>query len=63
LSEKGVEEGDIILEADRTDVYSADKLLESLQNAIVDNYRPLSLLIQGKDNAFYVTVEVNKEND
>ncbi len=63
LSEKGVEEGDIILEADRTDVYSADNLLESLQNAIVDNYRPLSLLIQGKDNAFYVTVEVNKEND
>lgn len=63
LHGKGIKEGDIILEADRSDIYSADNLLENVRNAIVDDYRPISLLIQGLDNTFYVQIEVPKEND
>lgn len=60
---KGIEEGDIILEADRADVYSVDNLLDNIRNAIVDDYRPISLLVQGANNPFYVTVELEAEND
>lgn len=63
LRGKGVKEGDVILEADRSDIYSADNLLENIRNAIVDDYRPLSLLIQGIDDTFYIQIEVPKEND
>lgn len=59
----GVKEGDVILEADRADVYSVDNLLESIKNAIVDDFRPISFLIQGIDNSFYVTAKVEQEND
>ena len=60
---KGVKEGDVILEADRADIYSTDNLLDSIRNAIMDDYRPVSLLIQSLDNTFYVNVEVEAEND
>lgn len=63
LRDKGIKEGDIILEADRSDIYSADNLLENIHNAIVDDYRPLSLLIQSLNDTFYVQIEVPKEND
>ena len=59
----GVKEGDVILEADRADIYSVDNLLESIRNAIVDDLRPISFLIQGLDNSFYVTAQVEQEND
>lgn len=60
---KGIEEGDIILEADRSDIYSVDNLLDNIRNAIVDDYRPISLLLQGIDNAFYANIELEAEND
>lgn len=63
LNGKGIKEGDIILEADRSDIYSADNLLENIRNAIVDDYRPISLLIQGLNDTFYVQIEVPTEND
>jgi serine protease Do len=59
----GVKEGDIILEADRADIYSVDNLLESIRNAIVDDFRPISFFIQGIDNSFYVSAKVEQEND
>ena len=34
-----------------------------VRNAIVDDYRPISLLVQGANNPFYVTVELEAEND
>ena len=60
---KGIKEGDIILEADRTDIFSADNLLDNIRNAIIDDFRPISLLIQGIDNTFYTTIELAPEND
>ncbi len=63
LKGKGISEGDIILEADRSDIYSVDNLLENIRNSIVDDYRPISLLIQTVDNTFYATVELVAEND
>jgi serine protease Do len=60
---KGIEEGDIILEADRSDIYSVDNLLDNIRNSIVDDYRPISLLIQGIDNTFYANIELEPEND
>lgn len=60
---KGIKEGDIILEIDRSDIYSVDNLLDNIRNAVVDDYRPLSILMQGLDNTFYATVELVKEND
>ena len=60
---KGIKEGDIILEADRTDIFSADNLLDNIRNAIIDDFRPISLLIQGIDNTFYSTIELAPEND
>ena len=59
----GINVGDIILEADRTDVYSADNLLDNIRNAIIDDYRPISFLIQGVDNTFYATIDMVKEDD
>ena len=59
---KGVKEGDVILEADREDIYSSDNLLDTIHNSAVDD-RPMSLLIQSLDNTFYVNVEVLAEND
>lgn len=59
---KGVKEGDVILEADREDIYSSDNLLDTIHNSTVDD-RPMSLLIQSLDNTFYVNVEVLAEND
>lgn len=63
LYDKGIKEGDIILEADREDIYSAENLLDTLRNSAGDDYRPVSLLLQGEDNVFYASVEVEPEND
>lgn len=63
LQEKGISVGDIILEADRSEVYSAENLLESIQYAVFDDYRPLTLFIQSVNNTFYSTIELEKEND
>jgi len=60
---KGIKEGDIILEADREDIYSAENLLDTLRNSASDDFRPISLLIQGLDTAFYATVEIEPEDD
>lgn len=60
---KGIKEGDVILEIDRSDIYSVDNLLDSIRNAIVDDYRPISVLIQGISNTFFATIELVKEND
>lgn len=63
LQEKGISVGDVILEADRSEIYSAENLLESIRYAVFDDYRPLTLFIQGIDNAFYSTIELAREND
>ncbi len=63
LYNKGIEEGDIILEADRADIFSVDNLLDSIRNAAIDDFRPVSLFIQGIDNTFYVNIEMEAEND
>ena len=63
LQEKGISVGDIILEADRSEIYSAENLLESIRYAVFDDYRPLTLFIQGLDNTFYSTIELAREND
>ena len=63
LRGKGISVGDIILEADRAEIYSADNLLDNIRYAVFSDYRPLSLLIQGIDNTFYSTIELAKEND
>ena len=63
LKKAGISEGDVILQADGGDVYSTDNLLDSIRNAIVEDFRPISLLIQGLDNSFYATVELVQEND
>ena len=63
LYNKGIENGDIILEADRSDIYSVDNLLDNIRNAIVDDYRPISLFIQGANNTFYANIELEPEND
>ncbi len=63
LQEKGISVGDIILEADRSEIYSAENLLESIRYAVFDDYRPLTLFIQGIDNTFYSTIELAREND
>lgn len=60
---KGIKEGDVILEADREDIYSPDNLLDSIGNALSDDMRPISLLIQGLNDVFYVDIEVKLEND
>lgn len=64
LSGKGIKIGDIILEADRADIYTAENLLDSIRNAVVSGgQQPISLLIQGTDNIFYSSVEPVSEND
>lgn len=63
LQEKGISDGDVILEADRSEIYTAENLLESIRYAVFDDYRPLTLFIQGLDNTFYSTIELAKEND
>ncbi len=63
LQEKGISVGDVILEADRSEIYTAENLLESIRYAVFDDYRPLTLFIQGLDNTFYSTIELAKEND
>lgn len=63
LQEKGISVGDIILEANRSEIYSAENLLESIRYAVFDDYRPLTLFIQGLDNTFYSTIELAREND
>jgi len=60
---KGIKEGDIILEVDRSDIYSADNLLDCIRDAVIDDFRVMSFLIQGADNVFYVTIEPAAEND
>lgn len=60
---KGIKEGDIILEADREDIYSPDNLLDSIHNAALDDFRPISLLIQSINETFYTNIEVKLEND
>lgn len=54
---KGIKEEDIILEADRNDIYTVDNLQDSIQDALLDGGRPISLLIQGTQNTFYTTFE------
>ena len=64
LSGKGIKIGDIILEADRADIYTAENLLDSIRNAVVSGgQQPISLLVQGTDNIFYSSVEPVSEND
>ena len=60
---KGAQVGDIILEANREDLYTADNLLDSIHNVLFEDIATVSLLIQGIDNAFYVTIEMSQEND
>ncbi len=59
----GITKGDVILQADGSDIYSADNLLDCIRNAIVEDFRPISILVQGLDNSFYATVELVPEND
>ncbi|MBO5038754.1 MAG: trypsin-like peptidase domain-containing protein [Alphaproteobacteria bacterium] len=54
---KGIKEGDIILEANRNDIYTVNNLKDSLQEALLDEERSVSLLIQGTQNTFYTTFE------
>ena len=63
LKKSGISKGDIILQADGSDIYSTDNLLDSIRNAIVEDFRPISILVQGLDNSFYATVELVPEND
>lgn len=63
LRDTGVKVGDILLEADRTDIYTADNLLENIHNAMVDDFRPITFLVQGIDSTFYVKIELESEND
>jgi serine protease Do len=63
LKEKGITKGDVILEVDQSDLYSVDNLLDNIRNAIVDEYRPLSMLIQSSNGTFYATIEMVVEND
>lgn len=63
LKDTGIKEGDILLEADRADIYSVDNLLENIHNAMVDDLRPITFLVQGIDNTFYATVQLESEND
>lgn len=63
LAGKGIKVGDVILEADRSDIYTADNLLDNIRTAVVNDFRPISLLIQSSDNAFYTSVELVNEND
>ena len=63
LKGKGIKSGDIILEADRADIYSPDNLLDCVRNAIVDDYNSISLLIQGNENSFYSVIDLVHEND
>lgn len=59
----GISVGDVILEADRSDIYTAENLLDSIRNAVVDEYRPISFLIQGVDDTFLATIEMVNEDD
>ncbi len=59
----GIKQGDILLEADRADIYTADNLLENIRNAAMDDFRPMTLFVQGIDNTFYATVKMEQEND
>ncbi len=59
----GIKQGDIILEADRSDIYTTDNLLENIRNSIVDDFRPITFLVQGIDNTFYATIALEPEND
>ena len=52
-----------MLEADRADIYTADNLLENIRNAAMDDFRPMTLFVQGIDNTFYATVKMEQEND
>ena len=63
LADKGIKIGDIILEANREDIFSADNLLDTVQNATLGTARPISLLIQSVDDTFYINIEVTPEND
>ncbi len=63
LAGKGIKEGDVILEVDRNDIFSAENLLDSLHDAMVDDYRSINLFIQGLDNTFYATIELVPEDD
>lgn len=60
---KGIKEGDIILEADRNDIYTIDNLQDNIQDALLDGGRPISLLIQGTQNTFYATFEPEVRDD
>lgn len=63
LQGTGIKQGDILLEADRTDIYTADNLLENIRNSAMDDFRPMTLFVQGIDNTFYATVKMEQEND
>ncbi|MCM1323449.1 MAG: trypsin-like peptidase domain-containing protein [Acetobacter sp.] len=59
----GIKKGDILLEADRTDIYTTDNLLENIRNAVMDDFRPITFFVQGIDNTFYTTITMEPEND
>lgn len=63
LQGTGIKQGDILLEADQTDIYTADNLLENIRNSAVDDLRPITFFVQGIDNTFYATVQLEQEND
>lgn len=60
---KGINQGDILLEADRTDIFTAENLLENIHNAIADDFRPITFFVQGTDSTFYSTIELEREDD
>ena len=63
LQGSGIVKGDIVLEVDNADIYSVDNLTDSVRNAVMDDFRPITLFIQGIDNTFYTKIQMEQEND
>lgn len=63
LYESGIAKGDVLLEADKADIYSVDNLLDSIRNAVMDDFRPITLFVQGIENTFYTTIQMEQEDD
>ena len=63
LSNTGINKGDIILEADRNDIYSVDNLFDNIRNAEIDDFRPISLLIQTPTSTFFASVKLEPQDD
>ena len=60
---KGLKKATLSLKLTGQGSFYADNLLDNIRNAIIDDFRPISLLIQGIDNTFYSTIELAPEND